>query len=107
MAITISGDGIATATFTPIPGTLKTRFDNDDRGGSIEPLVRAARGVSGECRVLLDSASFTLENALQLVSPAGAGSFTVSGDVSCANALVEVEVAGNATQSVVIRWKGN
>lgn len=106
MSLTFSRPGQTDITLTPVSGSLQLGGGDDDRGGGSEPRVRAGVASNGKCKAIIDSAAFPLASAMSLVSPVGEGDFTVSGDASCSDAIIDVEISGDGVQVASISWKG-
>jgi len=107
MQITITRPGIPVLTLDILPGTLKTDDVCVDAGSSVIPKIRAGKGVSGSCQVLLDSSKFTYAQAVALISLSGKGTAMIQGAAVCSDALIDVSITGGGLQVAVINWKGN
>lgn len=110
MAITITPAVGVALEVTPIPGTLKYGEGHDIKGGGVLPYNLAGKARNGSCQVRIDTVAPTLTAILAIVSAAGAGACTVTGDVPAAqesySALVDVAIEGDAVQVATISWKG-
>ncbi len=106
MQITFSRTGMESMTLDIIPGTLRLNDECVDAGDSSIPKIRNAKGASGSCSVLIDDENFTYEKAVLLISPAGAGSTSVTGAATCHDAIVDVSITGSGVQTASISWKG-
>jgi hypothetical protein len=93
-------------TVTPIPGTLTYGDGDDDRGGGTIPNARAGFARNGSCEVLVDTTAPTETQLIALRSGIGEGSTDITGDAESYDALVDVEISGDAVQTAKITWKG-
>jgi hypothetical protein len=109
MADTLTIGGL---TVTPIQGSVKHGGGHDDRGGGKLPSIRAGWAYNGSCQVLIDgSTGPTLTAVIGIKSGVGMGDKDVTGAgiyaaVRSYDALVDVELTGDAVQIANISWKG-
>ena len=107
MSLVFTPNGGTAVTVTPIIGTLQYGDGHDDKGGGNIPNARNGIAKNGSCEALIDSASgLTMAAALALVSPTGEGNVDITGDAASFDALVDVEITGDAVQIAKISWKG-
>jgi len=97
--------------YTPIEGTVTFGDGHDDRGGGVIPNARAGSARNGSCEILVDSGGPTVSTLLALRSAIGVGATDVTGTAIDSNmhsydALVDVEITGDAVQIARVSWKG-
>ncbi len=106
MAITFTPEGGSPVAVTPIQGSLQVGGGHDDRGGGQLPNIRAGIAKNGSCEVILDDGGLTLSDAIALRSGVGEGDVDITGDATSYDALIDVEIGGDAVQTAKISWKG-
>lgn len=104
-------NGAVSETFDILPGTLQILDADDVRGGTDGiPAVKVGVGGNGKCDVLLDTSDPTLTTLMGIISPVGAGDFTVTDATNSIDlsklALVDISPKGDSVQIFEIRWKG-
>jgi hypothetical protein len=91
----------------PLPGTLKSGGGGGDVSDVHAPPVRRANAVNGSCEAALDESSLTVSRALGLATPVGLATTSMTGDVECSGALVDVSLESQDGILVAsISWKG-
>lgn len=115
MAVTFTRNSMS-ITVTPVNGTLKLGGGSDDRGGGKIPNVRAGIAKNGSFQVVVSDVTdtnkqHTISELKNLVSPVGSGDFEIEGNADGTSfvshdALVDVEINGDAVQTATISWKG-
>lgn len=111
MAVTLTPEGGSATSVTPVTGTLQYGDGHDDKGGGTIPNVRAGEARNGSMEALIDSAGLTVAQAIALRSGKGEGDVDIAGDdipdnMKSYDALVDVEISGDAVQIAKISWKG-
>lgn len=111
MSVSLTPSGGSAVSATPIGGTLKYGDGHDDKGGGTVPNVRAGVARNGSFEVLIDSVSLTVASAIALRSGKGEGDVDIAGDdipenMHSYDALVDVEISGDAVQIAKVSWKG-
>ena len=106
MSITITPQGGGDAVvLTPIAGSVQAGGGHDDRGGGKIPNARAGIAKNGSCEVLIDDGGLTVAQASALRTGAGEHA-DVTGEIVSYDALVDVEISGDAVQIAKISIKG-
>lgn len=105
MSITITPQGGgAPVPITPIAGSLSLGGGHDDRGGGKIPNTRAGLARNGSFEALI-SDTLTVAVAAGLRTAAG-GHADVTGELESYDALVDVEISGDAVQIAKFTVKG-
>ena len=106
MSVTFTPKNGTAVTVSLIPGTLEIGGGFDDRGGDGVAKIRAGVACNGSCQVEIKDSGLTLAAALALRSTEGDGSTAVSGEAVSYDAVIDVEIQGEAVQTAKISWKG-
>lgn len=105
MSVTIKKNGGTEVAITPVPGSVNKGGGHDDRGGGKIPNARAGIARNGSFEAVIDDSALTLAAATGLRTGAGETA-TVSGDIESHDALVDVEISGDAVQIAKFTIKG-
>ncbi len=104
MSVTITpavGDPVV---ITPIAGSVSKGGGHDDRGGGKIPNARAGIARNGSFEALIDA---TLTVAVASGLRTGVGEHvTVAGEIESSDALIDVEISGDAVQIAKFTIKG-
>ena len=90
---------------TPIAGSVTKGGGHDDRGGGKLPNARAGIARNGSFEVLIDDTGLTTAAAAGLRTAAGTHA-DVTGEIESYDALIDVEISGDAVQVAKISIKG-
>jgi hypothetical protein len=106
MSITITPQGGGAAvTITPIAGSVNKGGGHDDRGGGKIPNTRAGIARNGSFEALIDDTNLTVSDASGLRTGAGDHA-DITGEIESFDALVDVEISGDAVQIAKFTIKG-
>ncbi|MDD5484066.1 MAG: hypothetical protein PHP98_10550 [Kiritimatiellae bacterium] len=105
MSITITPQGGDPVVITPIAGSLSLGGGHDDRGGGKIPNTRAGIARNGSFEALINDTTLTPAIASGLRTAAG-GHADITGDMESYDALVDVEISGDAVQIAKFTVKG-
>jgi hypothetical protein len=105
MSITITPQGGTAVTITPIAGSVSKGGGHDDRGGGKIPNTRAGIARNGSFEALIDDANLTIAQASALRTGVGEHA-DVTGEIESYDALVDVEISGDAIQIAKFNIKG-
>ena len=103
--ITITPQGGTGVPITPIAGSVTKGGGHDDRGGGKIPNTRAGIARNGTFEALINDTTLTVAIASGLRTGAGEHA-DVTGEIESYDALVDVEISGDAVQIAKFTIKG-